>query len=298
MKATMLLPSRNQRCGRHFLPSVLRIALSLLRVRSSRHATPVVGLGASNARIIADLRTPLGLSLYRYGFCDPLAALIWATLRPGDSFLDGGANVGLFTLVAASAVGERGKVVACEPAPETMKLLRRNLALNNFDWVDLHQVALAERSGEMSFLSFEAGSAFSSFAPADEANATKHHVRAMTLDELTHDLRELKLVKLDIEGAEVRALRGARDLLKAHRPVFIIEVEPGHLERQGTSIEQLARLLEEARYETFHFAGRGDDIALTAPSVGNWLPPVDNPNIVACPRERPLALTSSPERLS
>ena len=288
----MLLPSRKDRCGRHILPSAMRIALSLLRVRSARYATPVVRLGASNARIVADLRTPLGLGLYRYGFCDPLAAFICATLRPGDSFLDGGANIGVFTIVAASTVGPRGKVLGCEPSPETMKLLRRNVALNNYDWVELHQVALAERSGQMSFESFEAGSGFSSFAPANEASATQHQVRAVTLDELTDDLRALKLVKLDIEGAEVRALRGAQNLLRAQRPVFIIEVEPGHLERQGTSVGQLARLLEEARYQTFHLAGRGDDIALEPAGAEHWLPGADDPNIVACPIERPLVLTS------
>jgi FkbM family methyltransferase len=288
----MPLPSRIDRCGKHVLPSLGRIALSLLRVRLWRHATPIVQLGASNVLIVADLRTPLGLQLYRYGFCDPLAALIRATLRAGDAFLDGGANIGVFTLVAASTVGPHGKVLACEPSPETVKLLRRNVELNNFDWVDLRQVALAERSGQMSFLSFEPGSGFSSFAPAAKANATQHQVRVVTLDELTDGVSTLKLVKLDIEGAEVRALRGARHLLRTQRPVLIIEVEPGHLERQGANAGQLARLLEEARYQTFRFVRRAGNVGLEPASAGDWLLTTDNRNIVASPHERPLALTS------
>ena len=94
-------------------------------------------------------------------------------LRPGDVAIDAGANIGLFTVLAASQVGPHGRVIACEPSPTTMRLLRDNVERNGFDWVELREVALAETPGRLEMHVFHPGSGFSSFAPAQAATSSR-----------------------------------------------------------------------------------------------------------------------------
>jgi FkbM family methyltransferase len=202
--------------------------------------------------MVADLRTALGLALYRYGFQAPEIELTRSLLRPGDTFVDGGANVGLFTLVAAQCVGANGRVVCFEPASATRSALRRNVDLNAYPWVEVRAEALAESEGYQTLLTFNGDEAgLSSFSPAAAAGAISEDVRLATLDgALGTDLDGVRLVKLDLEGAEVKALRGAPRLL-AHGPDLIVEVEPEHLARQDSSVEELVLLLETAGYRLY-----------------------------------------------
>ncbi|MHB8468720.1 MAG: FkbM family methyltransferase [Gaiellaceae bacterium] len=187
------------------------------------------------------------MRLYRYGFRDPLAELIRELLSAGDTFVDGGANIGLFTLVAAEAVGAAGRVIACEPSPETAEMLRSNVSLNGFVWVSVHEAALAERPGREAFWSFEPGAGLSSFAPEAVEGAQRREVDVTTLDELVAGA-PVRLVKLDLEGAELRALRGARRTLAHVRPDLLLEIEAPHLARQGGTVEALYALLDSAGY--------------------------------------------------
>ena len=93
-----------------------------MRRRLPGLARVAVPYDSGRSRIIADLRTALGLGLYRYGgVTAPELALLRDRLGPGDTFVDGGANVGLFTLVAAARVGPAGRVISFEPAEHTRR---------------------------------------------------------------------------------------------------------------------------------------------------------------------------------
>ncbi len=276
-----LVPPRSERCGRSPVAGGSRVLAAALRQPFQRSRRAPVAL-TGGARVRADLRTPHGRRLYAYGFCEPAAAAMLSLLRPGDVAIDGGANIGLFTLMAAARVGGGGRVVACEPSPTTMALLRDNVALNAYGWVDLREVALAERPGRLRMRVFTPGSGFSSFAPADTSAGTQVDVAVATLDEVAGDLLErTSLVKLDVEGAELLALKGAPRLLEQARPDFIVELEPEHLERQGGSIGAVQALFEDAGY-------RGYAIRAGAlePLSGEWLRPEGDPNMVVRPRER------------
>lgn len=236
-----------------------RIAASLVRRRLGLGLEVVVPYDDGHSRIVADLRTALGLALYRYGFNALEIELVCRLLRPGDTFVDGGANIGLFTLVAARCVGASGRVICFEPASATRSVLRRNLALNGYGWVEVRGEALAECEGRRTLLSFGGdGAGLSSFAPATFAGAINEQVPVATLDDaLGADVGRVTLVKLDLEGSEVKALRGGRHLL-AHGPDLIIEVEPAHLARQETSVEELVFLLRAAGYRLYEIvAARG-----------------------------------------
>ncbi len=211
-------------------------------------------------------------------------------LRPGDVFVDGGANVGLFSLVAATAVGPTGRVLACEPAPGTMALLKANAEENRFSTLELHEVALSDRPGRARFTVFEAGSGFASFAPQDAAG---RHVDVVvtTLDALTANLdSRVAVVKLDIEGAEAKALRGAGALVARDAPIFLIELEPEHLARQGSSIADVRAALEPHGYEAYAITPTARLVRLTA----EWRPPdARAPNVLLAPPSRSARLSGA-----
>lgn len=273
-------PSHDARCGASLGRTVLRVGFSLVRLRLSRTSVPV---DVGGATVVADLRTPLGLGLYRYGFCATEARVCRALLRDGDVFVDGGANIGLFALRAASDVGPTGRVIACEPGPGTMQLLRANARRNDHDTVELHEVALSDAPGNASFTIFEDGSGLSSFAPGPSGGRTVG-VSVTTLDALTAPFHDrVAVVKLDIEGAEVKALRGAASLIARASPVFLIEVEPEHLARQGSTVDELTRALRSRGYEAYAITPR----ARLARIDGPWLPPDPScPNLVLAPASR------------
>ena len=276
-----LVPPTDERCGRSPVVGAPRVLAASLRGMHSRGRNAVVALDGGPS-IGVDLATPHGRRIYGYGFHEPAARAMQSLLKPGDVAIDGGANIGLFTVLAAASVGPQGRVIACEPSPTTMGLLRANIARNGFDWVESHELALAAEPGRLSMQVFDPGSGFSSFAPADADSAHEVQVEVGTLDELAEEVLErLTLVKLDVEGAELRALGGAKRIIEHGRADFIVELEPEHLERQGGSIAEVQELFEGAGY-----VGYSVDEEIPQPLRGAWRRPNGNPNILVRPRGR------------
>jgi FkbM family methyltransferase len=237
-----------------------RVALSLLRRRVPFLREVVVNYDAGRSRMAIDLRTALGLKLYRYPYHDPEIVLVTSLLREGDVFIDGGANVGLFSLVAAARVGHHGKVVAFEPAAATRARLAVNVGLSRFHWIDIRAEALADRQGNQEFTAFERdGAGLSSFAPYSDQGGHRERVVTVKLDSALSpaDESRLRVLKLDLEGAELAALSGARELLARTEVDVFLEVEPTHLARQQASADSVFRLLEGLGYRLFRVvAGR------------------------------------------
>lgn len=140
--------------------------------------------------------------------------LLEAELRPGGTFVDGGANIGFYTLLAAWRVGAGGKVVAFEMMPDTAAILRRHVADNGPLPIEVIERALSERSGERVTASVEPGQHGQASIVA--SGAGQRHtvsVETVTLDEALAHLGRIDLIKLDLEGAEFMALSGARAVL-------------------------------------------------------------------------------------
>jgi len=189
-------------------------------------------------------------------------------LRPGMVVVDAGAHQGLFTHLAAALVGPTGRVWAFEPAPANFRILKRKAAA--FPHVTAVRAALSDRDG-LGRLA------------VDRDNSTRHSlftanvgkrwrswpVRTMSLSRaLPADLARLDLIKIDAQGAEPAILRGARPLIKQHRPLVVFELWPegwrasGHdpvavldsLKRLGYTLSCLSArrgLLPEARIQKF-----------------------------------------------
>lgn len=156
---------------------------------------------------------------YHLGIYEPETSRFLAEhLRPGDTFWDLGANAGYHSLMAARAVGPAGRVIAVEPDPGTCGILREQLDLNGFRNCTIVQAAVADRAGSTLLVrraSDPRGNALREIDnPAiDNKEGDLVEVPCLTLDELSARHPRPRLVKMDIEGAEVLALPGGRAFL-------------------------------------------------------------------------------------
>ena len=241
--------------------------LARKNIGAGRYA--VLPFDGGRSRIRIDLRSRFGFIIYTYGVEDPDLALVGSLLAPGDLFIDGGAHVGLFTLVAAARVGPAGRVLAFEPAPAARRQLLENLELSRFSWVEVSARALADCAGARNFVAFSNDAwGSSSFAPPPElAGGDVEPVETTTLDAAVanQDRTRVRLVKLDLEGAEYAALQGAQSLLREVQPDFLVELEPEHLARQGASVAEVMGLFEKHGYRCFTVDGNGPDGVLLTP---------------------------------
>lgn len=156
---------------------------------------------------------------YHLGIYEPeTSRFLAAHLRPGDTFWDIGANAGYHTLMGARAVGARGRVVAVEPDPGTCEILREQLALNGIGHCTVVQAAVADRTGSVRLVqraSDPRGNALQEIDnPAiDNKVGNLVEVLSLTLADLAARHPLPRLIKMDVEGAEVLALPGGRALL-------------------------------------------------------------------------------------
>lgn len=175
-------------------------------------------------------------------------------LRPGDGFLDVGANVGVYSVLAAARVKPGGEILAVEAEPSLAKRLLDNLRLNGFDERSVRQVAVGEQAGtcRFSFGKDAVGSVL-----ADQSSLVGCDVTMQTLDDLVPDPARFAVGKIDIEGYELAAFRGARRLLEARRPrCWLIETNQAS-KRYGSTRAELQVLLGEYGFEFFEVLERG-----------------------------------------
>jgi FkbM family methyltransferase len=145
-----------------------------------------------------------------------------AMLQPGDTFIDIGANVGLFTLTAARTVGPGGRVFAFEPSSRERAYLERNIRQNGFDNVVVAPLALSDAPGELEMLIASDGG-LNSFArnrhPEQQVECTER-VAVETLDRFVerNAIGNIRLIKIDVEGAEHLVIAGAGETLRRRPP--------------------------------------------------------------------------------
>ncbi|HUT50504.1 MAG TPA: FkbM family methyltransferase [Alphaproteobacteria bacterium] len=195
-----------------------------------------------------------GFIFWNGGYNRDLARLLDRILRPGMTVIDAGANVGEITLLAAKRVAPDGVVVAFEPVREIADTLSANLAANGFSHAVVRMMALSDAEGALPIyrarepirdgsINDGMGSLFIGDRDLVEAGT----IPVSTLD---HQVAELGLakvdvIKMDIEGAELPALRGAEAVLRRDRPVLIVEVQ-----------EETARAAGYAAVDLFAYLAR------------------------------------------
>jgi FkbM family methyltransferase len=178
-------------------------------------------------------------------------------LRPGDVYADIGANVGLFTLIAAKIVGPTGRVFAFEPVQKPHKRLVENIQLNKFKNVQNEQVAFSDSSGSFEMMVAEDEmDGFNSFAPPYMGeHYARETVTTNTWDAFAglHKLAGLvTLMKIDVEGWELKVLSGGQNLLsREDAPVLQVEFTDGAAKAAGSSCQEIYRSLESLGYKIY-----------------------------------------------
>ena len=145
-------------------------------------------------------------------------------LRRGDVFVDAGANIGVFTVLAGKIVESTGKVVAIEMIPETVDRLRRHVVLNQLSNVSVVERALSDRSGQKITATIPRGR-FGQASIVRGTGGTTVSVETTTLDEVLSKVEgSIALLKVDLEGAEAKAFAGAIHTLDRTEAVIFEEL--------------------------------------------------------------------------
>lgn len=190
-------------------------------------------------------------------------AVITRALHPGDSFIDVGAYVdGWHTIVAARKVGLTGHVYAFEPIPTFFRRLKENIALNNINNVTLEMAAVSDHDGYRTFYENRASSSFykNHANPGSSKSIGKLRVKTFALDRYIKAKRinNLRLIKIDAEGAEMDILTGAAKILKQPgAPDLMIEIDDRYLRSGGSSEAELLSYLKKLGYKAYSLIESG-----------------------------------------
>jgi FkbM family methyltransferase len=212
-----------------------------------------------------DLREGIDFAIYLTGAFEPATVAAYRRLiRPGDVVIDVGANMGAHTLHLARAVGERGCVLAYEPAARAFARLARNIEHNPALAARIHARQVMLGDGVAAPLE---SAVYASWPLVRTPGAHHLHLgialstdgaQQLTLDQAVADaaVDHVALIKLDVDGHELQVLRGSRDTLRRSRPTVILELAPYTLEERGDDPAELIAFFVERQYTFFDLSGK------------------------------------------
>lgn len=180
--------------------------------------------------------------IYKTGVWEPeIVELIETYLPQGGTFVDIGANIGFHSLFAADVVGDSGKVFSFEPLPRLQEQMKKSIVANGFKNIVVEPVALGFTSGtaRLSLVDENIGASSLQDVAEDRAVSAVVEVPVSPLDSYGDRFSRLDLIKIDIEGSELEALKGGEAILHRFRPIIILEFSPHVYEkdRAGKSLE-------------------------------------------------------------
>ncbi len=180
-------------------------------------------------------------------------------IKQGMGVIDVGANIGYFTMLAASLVGPKGYVLAVEPNPDNVRMLEGSRRANGFKQIDLAHAAAWSKVGLLAFNPSYSNGVTHAIEGDIAALLTSQIVPCFTLSMMTPRDRRIDLIKIDVEGAEYAALVGARDVLTRDRPMIVSEFSPEQLKAvSGVGGEEYLRFLIDIGYRLSVIRESGD----------------------------------------
>lgn len=181
-------------------------------------------------------------------FCDALGKL-----QPHDAVIDVGANIGFYSVIAAGALqNARNSIHAFEPNPRIFAELERNLARNHFTNTRAHCQAVGDVVSEMTLYVQENAITYSSLRRTQDFLTNEIRVPVTTLDSYAQQENlKIGLLKMDVEGAELLALRGAREVLQRDHPTLLYEEFPRGYREFGYTTGDVRAFLHELGYRLF-----------------------------------------------
>ena len=199
--------------------------------------------------------------------------LLGQWVHPGDTVLDIGAHIGFFTLFLSRLVEPGGHVFSFEPCPTNRRLLEKNIEVNHRQNVTVVPAAVGDRSGPVSFF-------------LNPENSGDHHIHARGEETPSLEVESIRLdaypplqetavpfIKMDIQGAELQALKGMAELLDRNAPLRILmEYWPAGLKRAGTDPLNLLEFLFARGFRVFHLNEADESIQeILAEEGESWL---------------------------
>jgi FkbM family methyltransferase len=207
------------------------------------------------SKIRCNLRDAIGQTIYHFGVWEPhISAFVQARLRPGDLFCDVGANIGYYSLLASQIVGETGRVIAFEASPSIFEQLQANLRRNYAGRITAVHCAVTETPGMITIYRNVRGNTGRATIIPERGQAASFEPEQSVPGRPLHDLlsREerlkLRLIKIDVEGAEQPILRSVADRLTEYSPALEIVCEVFSSSR---TCDQLATILAQFRAAGF-----------------------------------------------
>jgi FkbM family methyltransferase len=239
-------------------------------------------------KIICDLSDEVQQQIYFFAAYEPIESYILTSLINEDSIvIDAGANIGFYTLMMSSHVGVKGEVHSFEPVKETFLKLSKNIDLSDgVDRITLNNKGLWHKDETLTFslrpdMTNNIGS-YSAGSIENKVNTVECEV--ITLDDyiLKNNIERLDIIKIDIEGAELRAFEGAKKSIEKFRPLILMEVLASACEQFGYSSSDICDFFTDLDYKFF-------ELATTFEKSGfiTSFEHIDQSNVIAIPGETP-----------
>ncbi|HEY4194457.1 MAG TPA: FkbM family methyltransferase [Mucilaginibacter sp.] len=189
--------------------------------------------------------------------------LIRISLKPGNVALDIGANIGLQTIRMAQSVGSKGSVYSFEPLSYLQDKFKKNIAFNRLENVTLFPFALSDQPNEITYSINENNWNQGTFSLNNKnAGGNTQQITIKVADQLTElqELRQLDLVKIDVEGFEFHVLKGLVMTLKKYKPRIIFEYDDNYWAGTGQKMDDCFKFLKDLNYELYQITSVGCEL--------------------------------------
>lgn len=218
---------------------------------------------ARRLQITVHARTDvLSATILRRGWYEPqVTSAILGLLRPGDVFVDVGANIGWHTVMGAEAVGASGVVLAIEPDPDNLELLRKNCARNGLVHVTIHPCAAGDHAGATTLHLADRNLGDHRLHAVAGETRRRIEVPLQTVDALVRPDVVVRLVKIDVQGYEARVLRGMTSLVERCAPAIMMEFWPHGLVASHDSVFDVLAFIDKFGYAVYRVTPVGLELS-------------------------------------
>lgn len=223
-----------------------------------------------DGKLLIDPSRNMGASIYWTGFHEFRELLfLHHYLKPDMVLVDAGANIGLFTVFAARRL-KAGRVIAFEPVPSMATWLEQNIAINHLENVVTAQCGLSDAEGVLPIYEIQSShEGLSTLYPGTLERSSVTEVPVKRLDDLfsSYGTGRLDFIKIDIEGGELPALRGAAECLKKFRPAVMVEINQGTYASAGYTPADVYEFFRSLGYRPYELSRTGGLSPESGPSV-------------------------------
>jgi FkbM family methyltransferase len=235
---------------------------------------PFVAPTVFGQRVAGNTNELLQQYIYYFGLWEPyLTDWIATRLRPGDTFVDVGANIGYFSLLASKLVGKSGTVVAIEASPKTFRMLQQNLGLNRAANVRALHIAVSDKFDLVRVFGgnehFTGLATICAVGNQERELVVEGLVEAAPLSSILEaaEIERARVIKIDVEGSEWKVTEGLRDIFRHGRAdlEFIVEINPACGALQGRRPEEIVSAFQAAGFHLYRIENDYDALSYLPP---------------------------------